>query len=92
MTLAQEPKTSDIEQGNTSMEELVDPDVGLNQDQVQQMLEKWGKNEIEAPSSPIYYIFLHQFTGFLPVLIALAALISLAVGGESLDSVSTRSR
>eukprot|EP00977_Amphora_coffeiformis_P012446 scaffold3077_cov162-Amphora_coffeaeformis.AAC.5 len=74
----------DIEEGKALRQqsvdfESVDPDIGLTQEQVQEMLEKWGKNEIEAPTSPIYYIFLRQFTGFLPILIALAALVSLAV-------------
>ena len=89
MAVAKETTTPDIEEGTTSRHdsvdpdvEKVDPDVGLTYEQVRQMLEKWGKNEIEAPSVPIYYIFLRQFTGFLPVLIALAALISLAVQGE----------
>ena len=40
---------------------------------------EFGPNEIPAPSTPTYMIFVRQFTGFLPILIEIAAIISLAV-------------
>jgi len=52
---------------------------GLTSQQVADALEKYGPNEIPAPSTPIYMIFFMQFVGFLPFLIKVAALVSLAV-------------
>ena len=52
---------------------------GLSTSEVEQSLEAWGKNEIEVEITPLYVLFLRQFTGFMPFLIELAAIISLAV-------------
>jgi H+-transporting ATPase len=57
----------------------IDTNIGLTQQQVEQLRDKYGWNEIPAPTTPLYMLFLHQFTGFLAVLIEIAALISLAV-------------
>jgi len=56
-----------------------DVSTGLTSEQVQKALEEHGPNEIPVPESPIYMMFIRQFVGFLPFLIELAALISLAV-------------
>ena len=79
-------ETNDLEQGVSTEEPddaPTDPETGLNEKQVQQALEKWGPNEIPAPVTPLYMIFLRQFTGLLPLLIEVAAIISLAVEGAS---------
>lgn len=52
---------------------------GLTNDQVLEAREKYGRNEIPSPTVPLYKLFLKQFVGFLPLLIELAAIISLAV-------------
>jgi H+-transporting ATPase len=54
-------------------------DYGLREEQVPELREKFGWNEIPAPSTPLYVLFLRQFTGFLPILIEVAAIVSLAV-------------
>lgn len=80
-------ETNDLEQAAVPKEEqeanvaLTDPDTGLDEQQVVQALEQWGANEIPAPVTPLYMIFLRQLTGFLPLLIAVAAIVSLAVKG-----------
>eukprot|EP00571_Detonula_confervacea_P005456 CAMPEP_0172317086 /NCGR_PEP_ID=MMETSP1058-20130122/30522_1 /TAXON_ID=83371 /ORGANISM="Detonula confervacea, Strain CCMP 353" /LENGTH=960 /DNA_ID=CAMNT_0013031555 /DNA_START=203 /DNA_END=3085 /DNA_ORIENTATION=- len=57
-----------------------DPLLGLRDAQVAASLEIFGKNEILIPETPLWKLFLRQFIGFLPLLIELAALISLGVG------------
>ena len=61
---------------------------GLSTSEVEQSLEVWGKNEIEVEITPLYVLFLRQFTGFMPFLIELAAIISLAVQVSFCCSVS----
>ena len=51
---------------------------GLSTAEVEQSLETWGRNEIEVDVTPLYVLFLRQFIGFMPFLIELAAIISLA--------------
>lgn len=46
---------------------------------VEKLREKYGWNEIPVPKTPLYMLFVHQFTGFLAILIEIAAIISLAV-------------
>jgi magnesium-transporting ATPase (P-type) len=53
---------------------------GLTNEQHKAAQEKYGLNEIEVPSTPSYMLFLHQFIGFLPLLIEVAALVSLGIG------------
>jgi H+-transporting ATPase len=82
------PDGADIEKGKvagggTPEEEATfvptDPAVGLTTEQVEAARAVYGVNEIPVPSTPLYMLFLHQFTGFLPFLIELAAIVSLAV-------------
>lgn len=54
-------------------------DNGLSASEVESLREKWGWNEIPVPTTPLYIIFLKQFTGFLSVIIMFAAIVSLAV-------------
>lgn len=68
----------DIETGKEEVPDT-DVDVGLSADEVEKLREKWGWNEIPAPTTPLYMLFVHQFTGFLAILIEVAAIISLAV-------------
>jgi H+-transporting ATPase len=56
-----------------------DLEKGLDDAQVEAQRLKYGANEIPVPSTPLYVLFLRQFIGFLPMLIEVAALISLAV-------------
>ncbi|KAL3925327.1 MAG: hypothetical protein SGILL_000484 [Bacillariaceae sp.] len=78
-------KFEDVELGTTddsatrSLAANTDPNVGLNLQEVGQLRERYGWNEIPTPITPLYMLFVHQFTGFLAVLIEIAALISLAV-------------
>ena len=59
---------------------LTDVDIGLNDKEVETAREIHGRNEIPVVETPLYMLFLRQFVGFLPMLIELAALVSLAVG------------
>ena len=54
-------------------------DVGLSGSDVEKLREKWGWNEIPTPSTPTYILFLRQFTGFLQVIILIAAVVAIAV-------------
>lgn len=56
-----------------------DPLSGLTDEQVKQSLETFGKNEIVTPETPLWKLFIKQFIGFLPLLIELAAIVSIAV-------------
>jgi H+-transporting ATPase len=56
-----------------------DTAVGLTTEQVEGARAIYGVNEIPVPSTPLYMLFFHQFTGFLPFLIEIAAIVSLAV-------------
>lgn len=58
---------------------MTDPDSGLTDAEYAVALEKYGKNEIPVTETPLYVLFLRQFVGFLPVLIEVAAIVSLAV-------------
>ncbi|KAG7367335.1 E1-E2 ATPase-domain containing protein [Nitzschia inconspicua] len=80
------PKTEapveDIEIGKQDADNDIpytNADVGLLAEEVQQQREIHGWNEIPAPEAPLYLLFVHQFTGFLAILIEVAAIISLAV-------------
>lgn len=57
-----------------------DPLYGLTTSQVAQSLAEFGKNEIPVAQTPVYLLFVRQFIGFLPLLIEVAALISLGIG------------
>lgn len=57
-----------------------DPLNGLKDAEVERAREKFGVNDIPVASTPLYVLFLRQFIGFLPLLIELAALVSLVVG------------
>jgi len=54
-------------------------DVGLTASEVTELREKWGWNEIPTPSTPVYILFLRQFTGFLSIIIMVAAIVAIAV-------------
>jgi len=68
-------------QEETTVQEQPSTDAtkGLTSEQVAEALAKFGPNEIPAHSTPLYMIFVMQFAGFLPFLIEVAALVSLAV-------------
>jgi magnesium-transporting ATPase (P-type) len=78
-----EPRSIDVENGQEGVDVQDIPDtnvdVGLSISDVETLREKYGWNEIPAPSTPLYLLFVHQFTGFLAILIELAAIISLSV-------------
>ena len=69
-------------QHHSESEEFIEIDIdkGLTDEQVQEAKEQYGPNEIPAQETPLYIMFLRQFIGFLPILIELAALVSLGVG------------
>ena len=60
----------------------IDLQRGLSTAQVQSLHNQWGSNTIPTPTVPLYIIWVRQFTGFLPLLIAMAALVSLLVEGK----------
>lgn len=79
--VSQEKSLGDVDV-ETAKEEAVplietDPEKGLTTDQVEKALARYGPNEIPVPEKPIYMLFLNQFTGFLPLLIEIAAIVSL---------------
>ena len=77
-----ETPTSEVKKVNDDKEQgLVETDLnqGLSDAQVEKLREQYGKNDIPVPETPVYVLFLRQFTGFLPLLIELAAVVSLAV-------------
>lgn len=59
---------------------VTDPNLGLSDDEVESSRSIHGLNEIPAESTPLYVLFLRQFMGFLPLLIEIAALVSLVIG------------
>jgi len=67
--------TGDVEQATTK----TDVDVGLTAKEVAASREQWGWNEIETPSTPLYVLFLRQFTGFMSIIILIAAVVAAAV-------------
>lgn len=75
--------TTKIDTFTTDLEDqapLTDVDIGLKDTEVETAKQQYGKNEIPVVETPLYMLFLRQFIGFLPMLIELAALVSLAVG------------
>ena len=56
-----------------------DPSTGLTDDQVQTSRSQWGPNEIPVAQVPLWQLFLRQWVGFLPFLIEVAMIVSLAV-------------
>lgn len=75
------PESADVEVGLEGDDIYVptNTETGLSTEEVEKALEKWGPNEIPAPYTPLYMIFLRQFMGFLPLLIELAAIVAIAV-------------
>ena len=69
-------KSSTVDLGSID----TDSTKGLTDAEVEQARDKHGLNEIPAETTPLYKLFVRQFIGFLPLLIEIAALISLAVG------------
>jgi H+-transporting ATPase len=66
-------------QGRDALVNKTDMETGLTTDQVNAAVEKYGTNEIPVKVTPLHVLFLRQFAGFLPFLIEIAAIISLAV-------------
>ena len=59
----------------------INTETGLTTAQVTKLQHQWGKNTVPTPIVRPLAVFVRQFTGFLPLLIAAAAFISLAVEG-----------
>ena len=72
------PPPKDIPESYSDLSNT-DIDTGLTQDQVERARQKWGWNEIETPSTPLYILFLRQFTGFMSIIILIAAVVAAAV-------------
>jgi hypothetical protein len=60
-------KDGDADDGSSNIPPLnsEDPLFGLKNNQVTASRELFGKNEIVIPETPLWKLFLHQFTGFL---------------------------
>lgn len=65
---------------STLVPDVENVESGLSDDEVTAAREKFGENLIPVPETPLWKIFIRQFIGFLPLLIELAALVSLGVG------------
>ena len=52
---------------------------GLTSVQVEQLITKWGYNELPEIQISLLYMFFLQFTGTMPYMLELAAVIALAV-------------
>ena len=52
---------------------------GLTTEQVQELYEKWGYNELPEIQISLWYMLLMQFTGTMPYMLELAAIIAIAV-------------
>lgn len=78
MAAAEEGSGKSVANGAAAIGDT-DPSSGLTDAQVEQARAKFGLNEIPAEITPLYKLFLRQFVGFLPLLIELAALVSLIV-------------
>jgi len=57
---------------------LTDADKGLTSLQVEASLLKWGRNVIPRPDVKTWVLFARQFIGFMPILMEVAAVISIA--------------
>ncbi len=61
---------------------------GLTSSQVEENLEKYGKNELEEGKKKSLFVkFLEQFKDFMIIILIIAAIISAVVGGEITDAV-----
>lgn len=58
---------------------VTDPGFGLTSAQVEKSRELHGTNDIPKHVTPTYMLFLRQFVGFMPILIEIAAILSLAL-------------
>jgi H+-transporting ATPase len=58
---------------------FTDSSIGLTREQVEVSLEANGKNEVPIHTMPTYVLFLKQFMGFMPFLIEIAAIVSIAL-------------
>jgi len=52
---------------------------GLNTDEVQRMVEKYGLNEVPEHKEPLWKLFVKQFTGPMQIMIECAALLCLSI-------------
>merc|ERR1719376_76533 len=65
-----------VEVGETGW--VTDPAIGLTNAQVEKSLARWGPNEIPRPIVKTWVLFARQFIGFMPILMEVAAVISIA--------------
>ena len=52
---------------------------GLTENQAQDALEKYGYNEIPEKRHPLWWIYVKQYLGAMPIMIALAGILALCV-------------
>lgn len=52
---------------------------GLTSFEVEKLIQQWGYNELPEIKISLYYLFFLQFTGTMPYMLELAAIISIAV-------------
>lgn len=66
----------------------VDEKKGLDADEVEKRLEKYGRNEIVSKNKkPIWKMILEQFTDFMIIVLIIAAIVSGVVNHEFTDSI-----
>lgn len=53
--------------------------IGLTTDQAEELYKQWGYNELPEVSVSLWYILFIQFTGTMPYMLELAAIIAIAV-------------
>ena len=53
--------------------------IGLTNSQAEELYKKWGYNELPEVTISVFYVLFLQFTGTMPYMLELAAIISIAV-------------
>lgn len=54
--------------------------LGLSSDQVEELYEKWGYNELPEVKVSLWWLLFVQFTGTMPYMLELACIVAVAVG------------
>lgn len=52
---------------------------GLTTEKAEELIQKWGYNELPEITISVWWVFFLQFTGTMPYMLELAAIISIAV-------------
>lgn len=72
--------TNPIHGSGSKLDLSFDPEerIGLTNEQAEELYNKWGYNELPEISISVWWVFFIQFTGTMPYMLELAAIISIA--------------